>query len=63
MKFLNEFVRKEFHKLTLDRQRAFIDADERLNSVDSEITILFVDIIDDKESEIAVRIDYSGIRV
>lgn len=57
MKFLNSDVRQEFHLLTLDRQREFIQLSESFAKKGKALTIIFVDRIDDKTSEVFVRLD------
>lgn len=52
MKFLNEDVRREFHSLSLDKQRAIIEFDKI-----KEITILYVD---STFGEVALRFDRLG---
>lgn len=56
MKFLNEDIRKEFHLLPLDKQRALTDCDERFAQKGFELHVVCVEIVDEVTSEISVRI-------
>ena len=56
--FLNDSVRLEFHKLPIDRQREIQEICGNLQEATGKTyTVLFVDIVDDKTSEISIRID------
>lgn len=55
--FLNDQVRTEFHLLPLDRQKHLLDTAESLQKSGQGITVLFVDRINEKISELTVRID------
>lgn len=52
MKFLNEAIRKEFHLLSVERQKALQDTDERLQAKNLELYILCVD-----HDEISLRVE------
>lgn len=52
MKFLNEQVRKEFHLLSVEKQKALTDCDERFLAKGLELNILYVD-----KDEVSLRID------
>lgn len=53
MKFLNESVRKEFHLLSIEKQKVLTDTDERFSSRGLEIHILMVD-----QDEISLRVEH-----
>ena len=57
IEFLNDSVRNEFHKMPAERQMEFQTAAERFLTLGMVMKILFVDRIDDKISEVAIRID------
>jgi len=57
IKFLNESVRQEFHLLPADRQQEIQDSAERFAKKNLILTVLCVERITDKISEVAVRID------
>ena len=56
MTFLNSDVRALFHELPLDDQRVVIDLAEKVESEKKGLKVLFVDRLDEKTSEIAIRI-------
>jgi inactivated superfamily I helicase len=58
MKFLNEAVRREFHLLPADKQTALNDCDFKFAERKLEIMVLHVAIIDNKTSEISMKIDH-----
>ena len=53
MKFLNEAIRKEFHLLSVERQKAMQEADERFQAKSLELYILMVD-----GDEISLRVEH-----
>lgn len=53
MTFLTEYVRQEFHLLSVDKQRSFIFLDSELDKFNLEVNILYVDA---EASEVTVRI-------
>lgn len=55
--FLNDQVRTEFHLLSIDQQRSFLSTAETLEKTDQTLTILFVDRINERTSEVTVRLD------
>lgn len=57
MIFLNESVRREFHLLPVERQKALTDCDDRFAERQLELEILMIEIIDSKTSEITVRVN------
>jgi uncharacterized protein YacL (UPF0231 family) len=53
MRFLNEAIRKEYHLLTVERQKALQDTDERLQPKGLELYILMIE-----GDEISLRIEH-----
>lgn len=56
--FLNDQVRTEFHLLSIDRQKGFLIQAEALEKIDQILTILFVDRINERTSEVTIRLDH-----
>ncbi len=61
IKFLNEAIRAEFHLLPIDRQKELTDSAEHFEGRGMDVTVLYVDRIDTKVSEITIRIDQKFI--
>lgn len=57
MTFLNEAVRREFHLLPVERQKALTDCDDRFAERELELKIMLIEIIDSKTSEITVQVN------
>jgi hypothetical protein len=57
IRFLNESVRAEFHLLPVDRQQEFQESGAHFASKGLRLTILYVERISDKVSEVSIRID------
>lgn len=43
MKFLNDAVRKEFHLLSIEKQKALCDTDQRFSQKGLEVNILHIE--------------------
>ena len=57
IEFLNEAVRREFHLFPLDRQRGIQEWADYLEKKGQTLKVLCIEIITEKISEIAIRID------
>jgi hypothetical protein len=57
IKFLNESVRTEFHLLPVDRQQEFQESAAHFGAKGLKLTILMVERISEKVSEVAIRVD------
>ena len=57
IEFLNAQVREEFHLLPLERQRSILESAERLAKFGQVIKVLYVDRINETQSELSIRID------
>lgn len=57
IKFLNDSVRREFHLLPVDRQQEFQECAEHFEGRGLRLVILMVERIDEKTSEVSIRID------
>lgn len=53
MRFLNEAIRREYHLLSVEKQKAFQDTDERLQPKGLELYVLLID-----GDEISLRIEH-----
>lgn len=55
--FLNDEVRREFHLLSLEKQREFMHLGEQLRRTKQRLTVLYVERFSTTTSEITIRID------
>lgn len=61
IEFLNEAVRQEFHLLSLDRQKEFMQMGQALEHKDQRLVVLMVERLTATESEITIRIDHKPV--